>query len=107
LGKHEIEAAVQFSSGSPHLDGAKSKMAAMEAVWKGISSDLDRFYETLEMKYWSGLEADDISEKIAVSSCFKELRLSKERSIALYLSGNSPRENLQHKIAALHPLACS
>ena len=72
-----------------------------------ISEDLDHFYGALEMKYWSKLNTDAISEKNAVSSCFKELRASKERSINLYLSSTSPRENLQHKIAALHPLACS
>ena len=44
---------------------------------KEISKELDEFYGKLEMKYYSGIQREDVPQKLAVQDLFKELSVLK------------------------------
>ena len=53
---------------------SQSKMAARSlnnAMPKEISKEIDEFYGKLEMKYYSGIQREDVPQKLAVQDLFK------------------------------------
>ena len=48
---------------------------------KEISKEIDEFYGKLEMKYYSGIQREDVPQKLAVQDLFKELSVLKEQTM--------------------------
>ena len=76
------------------------------AMAKDISKDIDEFYGKLEMKYFSGIQREDVVQKLAVQDLFKELSVLKEQTMKS-LSEANLREKLKFKKCDLHYMACS
>lgn len=76
------------------------------AMAKDISKDIDEFYGKLEMKYFSGIQREDVAQKLAVQDLFTELLVLKEQTMKSHLEANL-REKLKFKKCDLHHMACS
>ena len=66
----------------------------------------DEFYGKLEMKYYSGIQTEDVPQKLAVQDLFKELAVLQEQTMRLHSEANL-REKLKFKKCDLHHMACS
>ena len=73
---------------------------------KDISKDIDEFYGKLEMKYFGGIQREDVAQKLAVQDLFKELSVLKEQTMKSHSEANL-REKLKFKKCDLHHMACS
>lgn len=85
------------------------KMAARSlnnAMAQKISKEIDDFYGKLEMKYYRGIQREDIPQKLAVQDLFKELAILKEQTMKSHSEANL-REKLKFKKCDLHHMACS
>ena len=85
------------------------KMAARSlnnAMAQKISKEIDDFYGKLEMKYYRGIQREDIPQKLAVQDLFKELAILKEQTMKSHSKANL-REKLKFKKCDLHHMACS
>ena len=51
------------------------------AIAKEISQEVDKFYEKLELRYYSGIPRDDVTQKLALQDLFKELSVLKEQTM--------------------------
>ena len=83
-------------------------MAAKELnteVIKGISEEIQSFYEKTESKYWKSLPTEAVSEKLALQDLFKELHRLKEHSLKPY-SRISARDKLTVSSCNVHVMAC-
>ena len=76
------------------------------AMAKEISKEIDKFYGKLEMKYYSGIQREDVPQKLAVQDLFKELAVLKEQAMKSHSEANL-REKLKFKKCDLHHMACS
>ena len=85
------------------------KMAARSlnnAMAQKISKEIDDFYGKLEMKYYRGIQREDIPQKLAVQDLFKEVAILKEQTMKSHFKANL-REKLKFKKCDLHHMACS
>ena len=85
---------------------SQSKMAT-SPVNSGMSKEIsqDEFYGKLETKYYSGIQREDVPQKLAVQDLFKELSVLKEQAMKSHSEANF-REKLKFKKCDLHHMAC-
>ena len=76
------------------------------AMAKEISKEIDEFYGKLKMKYYSGIQREDVPQKLAVQDLFKELLVLKEQTMKSHSEANL-KEKLKFKKCDLHHMACS
>ena len=76
------------------------------AIAKEISQEVDKFYEKLELRYYSSIPRDDVTQKLALQDLFKELSVLKEQTMKCH-SETSVREKLKFKKCDLHRMACN
>ena len=57
------------------------------AMAQEISKEIDAFYGKLEMKYYRGIQREDIPQKLAVQDLFKELAILKEQTMKSHSEG--------------------
>ena len=51
------------------------------AIAKEISQEVDKFYEKRELRYYSSIPRDDVTQKLALQDLFKELSVLKEQTM--------------------------
>ena len=76
------------------------------AIAKEISQEVDKFYEKRELRYYSSIPRDDVTQKLALQDLFKELSVLKEQTMKCH-SETSVREKLKCKKCDLHRMACN
>ena len=76
------------------------------AIAKEISQEVDKFYEKLELRYYSSIPRHDVTQKLALQDLFKELSVLKEQTMKCH-SETSVREKLKFKKCDLHRMACN
>lgn len=83
-------------------------MAARELnieIIRGLSEEIESFYEKAEAKYWKFLPSEAVPEKLAIQDLFKVLNRLKEDSLKSY-SRISARDKLTVSSCNLHVMAC-
>lgn len=87
------------------------KMAAnniSDEIIKMLSSDVDKAFKDIELKYWGVLPWDAITEKLAVQDFFRKLSNAKKKAMIAHSSGYTSEEKLAStSFACLHGMACS
>ena len=102
--RHEIEAIT-------HSANFEFKMAAnniSDGIIKMLSSDVDKAFKDIELKYWGVLPWDAIADKLAVQDFFRKLSNAKKKAMIAHSSGYTNEEKLAStSFAGLHGMACS
>ena len=75
---------------------------------EALSSEIDKLFKDIELKYWGLLPWDAISEKLAVKDFFRKLSHAKKNAIIAHSSKYTSEQKLASTSSVcLHGMACS